>query len=73
MSKKPNLLLDMEVFGGANIMDAAQDAVSIARGLSVGVRFSFNKVSVVVLPGDDATDVGDRWAKEYYKRPGAVT
>jgi hypothetical protein len=57
-----NFSLTLEPFGGATIINCANEAVSLANHLQLTIMFNFNEVNCMACPGDDAK----RLASDYY-------
>lgn len=58
---RPDLHIDVEVYGGAHIPHAIEQMVALANRLQIGVWAKLNGVRVGAHPGDDAAKLAERW------------
>lgn len=60
----PNLSIEVELTGGADIDQAIRDAASLADKLGVCVNVSPNGVRMMIYPGDDPDQLIRDWESE---------
>jgi hypothetical protein len=65
-----NFSLTLEPFGGATIINCANEAVSLANHLQLTIMFNFNEVNCMACPGDDANSLASEYFKELKKEGG---
>lgn len=47
-----NIKLKVECLAGVDIFDAAEEAITLAEKLNIGITFDFNGIKCTVWPGD---------------------
>lgn len=65
------LYINVSVLPGTDIDDAARQALELSRQLSVGVKFSFNGVEMLVFPGQTTQQVCQHYHNEICKPDGS--
>lgn len=55
--------LELGVWGGTSIEDAAKDAVRLAITLQTDIRFKFNGVDLWTTPSSTPTEVANKYRK----------
>lgn len=54
----------IEIEPGTAIEQACQDALRVANGLSIGVKFTFNGVKCYAMPGGSSDELAENWHRE---------
>lgn len=57
----PELTIIATVHAGANIMDAVEQAMELAKKLDVAVEFKFNGIPLLVFSSSDPMEVADEY------------
>lgn len=72
MDKLDTLVMEVDALAGSDVHDVARHLCALADKLGVNCKCSFNRVKLVVRPGDDPVRLVEAYFREGKKGPNTI-